>query len=147
MSYDTQLIVIWSIRLLLIFYPGFFMFGFVWSTACHPAELSSPSDAAISPSIVSVVTYLAVFQTRTSTPSKSCNRFVEAKHTNENVLESFVSLHQFHSIDWYLKEKHLCTHMRRSAANYDQVWKFSNLFFNLYAIFTCKWSLFGVSNC
>ncbi|KAK2456031.1 hypothetical protein QL285_003436 [Trifolium repens] len=59
---------------------------------CHPAELSSPSDAAISPSIVSVATDLAVFQTWTSSPLKSCNCFMEAEHTNKNIIESFVSL-------------------------------------------------------
>jgi redox-sensitive bicupin YhaK (pirin superfamily) len=49
----------------------------------HPAEPSSPSDTAVSLSIVGVATSLAGFQTWTSLSSKSCNCFMEVEHTNK----------------------------------------------------------------
>jgi hypothetical protein len=55
----------------------------------HPAELSSPSDAATLPSIVGVATSFAVFQTWASSPLKSYSSITGHGHCiskgNDNI--------------------------------------------------------------
>ncbi|KAK2401846.1 hypothetical protein QL285_051408 [Trifolium repens] len=75
----------------------------------------------------SVLRHLALFQTWTSSPSKSCNCFMEIEHTSKNNIESLVGLNedksgiisnQFsHSDSMLLERKHGELIIRKKKVN------------------------------